>query len=343
MSTAWPTRIAAAGLGLALACAGAGAAAFDLQGHRGARGLAPENTLPAFQRALAIGVHTLELDVGLTRDGVLVISHDPRLNPEITRGPDGRFLDGPGPLIHHSTLADLQRFDLGRLKPGGRYAAQFPDQVAVDGARLPTLAALFALVQRSGNASVRFDIETKLTPLAPGDTAPPEVMARALIAEIRRAGLAPRCTVQSFDWRTLQVVQREAPEIATAYLTARQPWLDNVAPAADGRSLWTAGFTLSQHGTLPRLVQAAGGRIWSAHFRDLDAAQVREAQALGLQVLAWTVNEPADIARLLDLGVDGLISDRPDRVRTEMARRGMALPPATPASAVPAAPAASSP
>ena len=335
MSPAWRGGFAAAGprlwlsLALALACAAASAAAFDLQGHRGARGLAPENTLPAFERALAIGVHTLELDVGLTRDGVLVISHDPRLNPEITRGADGRFLDGPGPLIHHSTLAELQRYELGRIQPGGRYAAQFPDQVAVDGTRMPTLAALFALVQRSGNGALRLDIETKVSPLAPADTATPEVMARALIAEIRRAGLAERCTIQSFDWRSLQLVQREAPEIATAYLTAQQRWLDNLAADADGSSPWTAGFLLREHGSVPRLVKAAGGRLWSAYFNDLDAAKVKEAQALGLQVLAWTVNQPADIARLLDMGVDGLISDRPDRVRSEMARRGMALPPAT--------------
>ena len=207
-------------------------------------------------------------------------------------------------------------------------SAKFPDQMPVDGARLPTLAELFALVKKSGNSEVCFDLETKLTPGAPGDTLPPEAFARALIAAIREAGLAARCTIQSFDWRTLQVVQREAPEIATAYLTARQRWLDNVAPDADGRSPWTAGFKLRDHGSVPRLVKAAGGRIWSAHFKDLDVAQVREAQALGLQVLAWTVNEPADIAALLDLGVDGLISDRPDRVRAEMARRGMALPPA---------------
>lgn len=326
ISPAWWRKLAAAGLCLVLWGAPAGAFSVDLQGHRGARGLAPENTLPGFERALAIGVHTLELDIGLSADGVVVISHDPRLNPEITRGPDGRFLDGPGPLIHHHSLAELQRYELGRIKPGGRYAAQFPDQAALDGIRLPTLAALFDLVGRSGNTQVRFSIETKLSPLAAADTAAPEVMARALVAEIRRAGLAARCTVQSFDWRTLQWVQREAPDIATAYLTAQQRWLDNVADRADGPSPWTAGLSLRAQGSVPQLVHAAGGRIWSAHFRDLDAAKVRQAQALGLQVLAWTVNEPADIARLLDLGVDGLISDRPDRVRTEMASRGLALP-----------------
>jgi glycerophosphoryl diester phosphodiesterase len=306
------------------------AAAFDLQGHRGARGLAPENTLPAFERALAIGVHTLELDVAITQDGVLVISHDPRLNPDITRGPDGRFLDGPGPLIHRTTLAELQRYGLGRIKPGTRYAAQFAEQVPIDGTRMPSLSELFALVRRSGNAQVRFDIETKLSPLAPDDTLAPEPFARALVQAIREAGMAQRSSIQSFDWRTLQLVQREAPEINTVYLTAQQRWLDNVTDGAAGPSPWTAGFSLRQHGSVPRLVQAAGGRTWAAHHADLDAAQVKEAQGLGLQVLAWTVNEPAQISQLLDWGVDGIISDRPDRVRVEMARRGMALPLATP-------------
>ena len=306
------------------------AVAFDLQGHRGARGLAPENTLPAFERALAIGVTTLELDVAITRDGVLVISHDPALNPEITRGPDGQFLQAPGPLIRHHSLAELRRFELGRIKPGSRYAAQFPDQVAVDGTRLPTLAELFALVRRSGNETVRFDIETKVSPLAPADTLAPEPFTRALIAAIRDAGMASRSSIQSFDWRTLQLVQREAPEISTVYLSAQQHWLDNIGAGAATVSPWTAGLRYRDHGSVPKLVQAAGGRIWAVYFGDLDAGLVKQAHALGLQVLAWTVNDPAQIARVMDLGVDGLISDRPDRVRAEMARRGLVLPQATP-------------
>lgn len=300
------------------------AAAFDLQGHRGARGLAPENTLPGFARALAIGVNTLETDIAISRDGVLLISHDPALNPDITRGPDGQWLAGRGPVIFHTPAAELQRYDVGRLKPGSRYAAQYPEQQAVDGARLPTLDALFALVKRAGNPALRLALETKLNPLAPDDTAAPEPFARALVAAVRDAGLASRVSILSFDWRTLQLIQREAPEVTTVYLTARQRWLDNVGPGP--ASPWTAGFALRDHGSVPKLIKAAGGKVWSSFFGDLDAAQVKEAQALGLQVLAWTVNEPQHIEAMLDLGVDGIVSDRPDRVRTAMAKRGMALP-----------------
>lgn len=310
-----------------LAAGSAAAPALDLQGHRGARGLAPENTLAGFATALGLGVTTLELDTAITRDGVVVVSHDPALNPMITRGPDGAFLRERGPRIRDLAFDELQRYDVGRLQPGTRYASLYPDQQPLDGARIPRLADLFALVKKSGNTAVRLSIETKLNPLAPDDTLPPEDFARRVIAEIRAAGLAGRSTIQSFDWRTLQVVQREAPEIGTVYLTARQRWLDNVA---GDPSPWTAGFRLAEHGSVPKMIHTAGGRTWSSFFGDLDRAQVQQAQALGLQVLAWTVNEPADIARMLDLGVDGVISDRPDRVRAEMARRGLALPVATP-------------
>jgi len=315
---------------LALLCATLQAGAFDLQGHRGARGLAPENTLPGFARALGIGVTTLETDIAVSRDGVLLISHDPALNPDLTRGPDGQFLVGRGPLIWHTDFAELQRYDVGRLRPGTRYAAQHPVQQPSDGARLPSLDALFALVKKSGNFEVRFSLEIKVTPTRPGETMAPEPFARSLVDAVRAAGLAQRTTIQSFDWRALQAVQKLAPEIGTAYLSIRQPSFDNIGAGLQEGSKWTAGFQYAEHGSVPKMVRAAGGRIWSSFHGDLDAAQVKEAKALGLTVLAWTVNDPARIAQVMDLGVDGIISDRPDLVREEMQRRGLALPPATP-------------
>ncbi len=137
---------------------GACATSFDLQGTRG---LAPENTLPAFAKALAIGVTTLELDTAITRDGVVVISHDPRVNADIARGADGRWLEARG-AIHDLAYAELLAYDVGRLKPGSAYAKSFPEQVAVDGTRIPRLADLFAMVEKSGNRTVRFDIEPKV-------------------------------------------------------------------------------------------------------------------------------------------------------------------------------------
>jgi glycerophosphoryl diester phosphodiesterase len=310
----------AASLALATSLVGC-VAPLDLQGHRGARGLAPENTLAAFDTALALGVTTLELDAVLTRDDVVVISHDATLNPNLTRDAAGSFIDAPGPAIRALTYAELRGFDVGRLRPDSRYAQAYPQQRAVDGERVPSLAELFEYVQRRGAAQVRFNIETKINPLRPELTPDPESFVRAILDVAKRHGMTRRITLQSFDWRTLQAAQRLAPEVPTAYLSAQQAWTDNVADAR-----WTAGLKLADHGTVVQLVKAAGGTIWSPFHGDLTAALMAQASQLGLQVIVWTVNEPADIAKMLDLGVHGIISDRPDRVRAALAARGWRLP-----------------
>ena len=259
----------------------------DVQGHRGARGHLAENTLPSFRLALEMGVDTLELDTGITRDGVVVVHHDRRLNPDVARK-DGKWVSAPGLLISELSFAELQKYDVGRIRPGSEYAQRFPQQKPLDGTRIPRLSEVLAL-------NSRFNVETKVAPDAPMETLAPEPFARALVAEIRKAGAAARCTIQSFDYRTLKVVEREAPEIATAYLTERAT-------------------------SVPALVHAAGARLWSPDFRALDAAKVAAARALGLKIIAWTVNEPADIARAVELGLDGIISDYPDRVLAALKR-----------------------
>lgn len=299
----------------------------DLQAHRGGRGLAPENTLTSFANALEIGVSTLELDVGITKDGVVVISHDRHLNADITRDAQGAFLSERGPTITSLTFAELQRYDVGRQKPGSNYTKSFPQQQGTNGERVPTLASLFDLVQKRGATDVRFNIETKLSPNAAAETLAPEPFVRELIAEIRKAGLTRRATIQSFDWRTLQIAQREAPEIVTVHLTSQQGAGDNVQVGKPGASPWLAGLDVDDYaGSVPKLVKAAGGTVWSPNFRDVTEVLVREAQSLGLKVVPWTVNDEADLTRLVDWRVDGLITDYPDRLRALMKARGMALP-----------------
>lgn len=266
----------------------------DVQGHRGTRGHLPENTLPAFARALEMGVDTLELDCGVTKDGVVVVHHDRRLNPDVARGPDGKWVTSPAPAIFSLTFKELETYDVGRIRPGSEYAQRFPRQKPLDGTRIPRLSALFDLAKK--NQNIRFNIETKLLPEHPDETLPPEPFARALIAGIRKAGLEKRVTIQSFDFRTLKVVERDAPEIETVYLTDLKD-------------------------AIPSRVHAAGAKIWSPDFKAINARTLAEARKLGLRVVVWGVNEPADIARMIELGVDGIISDYPDRVITALKRK----------------------
>jgi glycerophosphoryl diester phosphodiesterase len=300
--------------------------AFDLQGHRGARGLRPENTLAAFSFALATGVTTLETDLAVTKDGVLVISHDPYLNPDLVRSPDGTWIAGKGPAIHARTLDDLKRYDIGRLDPASAYARQFPDQRPMDGERFPTLAEVFALVRAQGRPA-RLNIETKITPDNSGATVDPETFARLTVEAIRKAGLASDATIQSFDWRALVAAKKLAPEIETVCLTIEAEGNDTVRRRADAPSPWLAGFDIRAHdGSLPRAVKAAGCGTWSPFWRNVTAANVAESHAQGLKVLPWTVNDPRDMVQLIELGVDGLITDYPDRARRVMADKGIPLP-----------------
>ena len=301
--------------------------AFDLQGHRGARGLWPENTLAGFARTRALGVSALECDCAVTRDGVVVVSHDPQPNPDHTRDAQGRYLPEPGPPICTLSYAQLQQYDVGRIRPGTAYAAEFPDQQPVDGERIPRLSELFALIAAQDDHVLRFNIEIKVFPERPELSLAPEAFVAALLSDVRAARLERRVAIQCFDWRVLRLVQTLAPELTTGALTEQQGEDDTVYAARERPSPWLAGLDINDFGgSVPRLAQASGAAVWSPNHLDLTAALVREAHALGLRVIPWTVNAPADMRRLAACGVDGLISDRPDVLRGVLQPLGIAVP-----------------
>lgn len=312
-------------LSLVILSLSAPAVAFDLQGHRGARGLAPENTLPAFATALSLGVTTLEFDVNLSKDGKLVVGHDPVLQPHLARLGD-KWIAAPGPAIWHSTAQELLQYDVGRLDPASRYGQTYPEQKPIDGTRMPLLDQVFALAAKGGNNNVRFNIETKLNPAKPDESAPPEQFATALVLAIRQAGLGHRSSIQSFDWRTLKAAAALAPEIPRVHLTIEGTNSDNVQRGRPDTSPWLGGLDADDFTSTPALVKAAGGQVWSPFWRNVTPELVAEAHRLGLQVIPWTVNEPAEMDRLIAMKVDGLISDYPDRLRSAMQARGLPLP-----------------
>ncbi len=185
---------------------------------------------------------------------------------------------------------------------------------------------MFDLVKASGKP-VRLNIETKITPTSGADTPDAAQFAAQVVAAVQAAHMSDRVTVQSFDWRTLVEVKRLAPDIETSCLTIQSSTMDTVKAAEGGASPWHAGLALRDHGgSMPALVKAAGCGSWSMFWRNLSAQELAAAHALGLKVLPWTVNDHADMGRLIDLGADGIITDYPDRLRSVMAERKMALP-----------------
>ncbi|HTB43941.1 MAG TPA: glycerophosphodiester phosphodiesterase family protein [Acetobacteraceae bacterium] len=276
-------------------------------GHRGARGLYPENTLAGFVGALALGVDALELDVALTADGVVVVSHDPALNPNHTRDIAGAWLDGPGPLIRSLKAADLAGYDVGRLRPGTPYAALFPDQSPRDGERIPRLDEVARLDDRTG-----FVIELKTFPGEPGRSANGSDLAQAVVAVADAAGVTSRITVEGFDWRGPRHLRSIRPDVRLA-------WLTRAETVRDAGLWWDGPHPADFGGSVPRAVAAEGGPVWAPDHTDLTQDLVDEAHGLGLLVIPWTVNDSQDMQRLITWGVDGIVTDRPDRARQVVA------------------------
>jgi len=300
----------------------------DVLGHRGARGLWPENTLAGFARAMELGVSALELDCGVTRDGVVVVTHDPELNPDLTRDATGRYLPAAGPPIVSLTYAELQSYDVGRLRPGSAYAARFTEQQPLDGERIPRLADVLTLARTRGRGRVRVAIEVKTFPEQPQRTFPPDEFAEALRQVVAATGTAALVEVMAFDFRVLAAVHRLMPQVATVALTEEQPGADTVRIGAPRPSPWLGGLDPARFdGSVVRLVAATGAGTWGPDYQDLDARRVGAAHALGLRVVPWTVNDPADMERMLSFSVDGMTTDRPDVLRALLERKGLRVPP----------------
>ena len=267
---------------------------FTLQGHRGARGLFPENTLEGFAATLALGVHALELDIAVTADGVPVISHDPDLDPDLTRTPDGNWLDGKRILIRDLTLAEIKSFDVGRIRPGSALAAAHPDQHPIDGARIPTLAELFALTKGS---AVRVDAELKILPQRPDATMSGAAMTDLVLACADDAGARDQLDMRSFDWLSLRHVGQVAPAIKRTFLSRRfRPDL--------AMFYWDGDPALP---ALAALIAEAGGSniCWAPELMTLTEALLARSHASAIPVIPWTVNTPADMARFIAWGTDG--------------------------------------
>lgn len=250
-----------------------------VHGHRGARAMRPENTLPAFEYAIAQGVDVLELDMAVTLDGVVVISHDPHLNRAICQGPEGGET-----AIHKLTFAQVRQWDCGALQN-----PLFPTQTPVPGTKMPTLEEVFDLAAAS---SVQFNIETKIDPKTPDLAPDPSTFARLVVGLVRKHGMEKRVMVQSFDFRTLKEVRKLAPELRLSALYEGTP-----------RSFVEIAKEAGSDGKCVEIVSPRSGLVTSE--------EVQAAHRAGVQIVPWTANTPTLWRKLADAQVDGIISDDP--------------------------------
>jgi glycerophosphoryl diester phosphodiesterase len=291
---------------------------FDLQAHAGGRGEATGESLRAFAKSIEIGVSTLELDINITKDRQPLVWHDPIIEPQQCADTGPASAGDPsypyvGKLVHDLTLAQLRTLDCG--KPN----SQFPHAEVVRGNRIATLPEVFALAE-SSRAGVRYNIETKVAADRPAVSAEPQEFVDVVLAAVRAAGKADRVEIQSFDWRTLPLVQQAEPSIPLVALWNEQTWVPD--------SPWLAGVNPTVVGDPVIGAKLVGATILSPDYSLVDKHLVDRTHSLGLSIISWTVDDANDMRAQIAAGVDGIITNYPAVLRTVMAELGLPLPPA---------------
>ena len=309
---------------------------FDVEPHRGGIGLTTENTLEGFRKAMELGVTTLELDVQITEDGRAVVTHDRRVSaqkcrdtaPVVPGDPEFPYV---GDFITNLTLAQVRTLDCGQP------LASFPSQEVIAGVRMPLLRQALALVNCYQGDRIWLNVETKVEAGAPQETAPREQFVQVTAEEIRRAGLLERVTIQSFDWGALMRMRMVEPRLPIVALTngdflqvgqpGASPWLGGIDVDDFGGSYVRAADSFGADALSPVHGNPQGGTVNDPDYVPYTTPElVREAHARGMAVVPWTIDDQPTMASLIDAGVDGMITDYPDRLRELMAERGIALP-----------------
>lgn len=319
----------------------------EVYGHRGARSFCAENTIPSYHTSLAAGSDWIDVDIGITADGVIVASHDPWLNPDIV-SKNGVFWapsqadfltanranlnDAVQPyLIHNLTFDELQTYEFGIKNPQSPYGHYFPDQLSIPNTKLPSLQSVIDYAKKATNNQINYQIEIKNDPTQPQWTVTPKEFAADLYQLLVSNGLVERVEIQAFDWNCLYELQKLDKRIKTAYLFCYSDKLRMVNPDPTAAGLWSGGKLLKDYNnSFPQMVKALGGSCYEPEDVTLTKEELDEAHQLGLKVVVWSWPEragqafdPKLVSQLIDWGVDGIITDDPGRLVSMLAARGL--------------------
>jgi len=280
-----------------------------IYGHRGARGVLPENTLESFKYLFENNIRAYETDILISKDNIPVITHDFKLDPSYTKDVNGNWIEDENIKIIDLTYEEILKYDVGTLNKLSRYGRKFINQKSLDNQKIPKLSDLLKLSSDNDFDDLLINLEIKSTPIEEGLTPSPEEMVKIVIDEVGRSNLSDKIIYSSFDWRVLREIKERDPKIPRAHLTSgakgkiydKSPWLD---------------FTpLHSEVELPKLIKALGGSAWHPNYKDVNKEIIEISRNEGLPVNVWTVNKEQDMLRMIDYGVDGIMTDYPLKLK----------------------------
>lgn len=279
----------------------------EIYSHRGYAGCYPENTLLGYQESMNLGVDSLDIDVAITKDNIIVASHDRFLNKDFTRDKNKQWLKDNNTFINNLNYEDLQFFDVGTADPNSYYASKFPKQKSLDNVAIPSLEKIIHLIQeyeRKTQKTHKIQIEIKTEPSDSLDYVKNfvDAIARVLMA----TDFVVYTELQSFDWRSLIYAKQILPNVRTSFITEQNAWFDSFAER------WTAGYKLDESTkSIPHLIAKLGGNIWCPDYKDLTEELIKEAHQNNIKVIPWTVDDTQAMSQLIDWDIDGIITNYP--------------------------------
>ena len=294
-----------------------------IYGHRGARGDLPENTLESFKYLFDNGINAYETDILISKDLVPVITHDFRLDPSLTKDKEGNWIKDENIKIFDLTYDEILKFDVGSLNKLTRYGRRFVNQRSLENQKIPKLSELLELSSKNVLQNLLINLEIKSTPDEKNLTPDPKDLVQIVLNEINNSNLKNKIIISSFDWRILREVKKQSPEIPRAYLTFQQEKGMKIKKTIYSKSPWIDHIPLTIVYDLPKIIKELGGSAWHPYYKDINKKAVKDAHDNNLPVNVWTVNDEDDMLKMIEYGVDGIMTDYPLRLKNLCEKRSI--------------------
>jgi len=286
-----------------------------IYGHRGARGDLPENTLDSFQYLFDHSIGAYETDILISKDFIPVITHDFKLDPSLTKDINGEWLADENIKIFDLTYEELSKYDVGALNKLSKYGRRFINQKSLLNQKIPKLTELLSLSKKSQIDNLVINLEIKSTPAQENLTPSPEKMVGLILDVVNNFELNEKIIYSSFDWRVLREIKEQSPETPRAYLTYQQQTGTKISGTIYDQSPWMDFMPLKNAIELPRLIASLGGQAWHPYYRDISKKIVEISHEANLPINVWTVNDEDDMLKMIEYGVDGIMTDYPLKLK----------------------------
>ena len=294
-----------------------------IYGHRGARGDLPENTLESFKYLFDNAINAYETDILISKDLVPVITHDFRLDPSLTKDKEGNWIKDENIKIFDLTYDEISNFDVGSLNKLTRYGRRFVNQRSLENQKIPKLSELLELSSKNVLQNLLINLEIKSTPDEKNLTPDPKDLVQIVLNEINNSNLKDKIIISSFDWRILREIKKQSPEIPRAYLTFQQEKGMKIKKTIYSKSPWIDHIPLTIVYDLPKIIKELGGSAWHPYYKDINKKAVKDAHDNNLPVNVWTVNDEDDMLKMIEYGVDGIMTDYPLRLKKFCEKRSI--------------------